>query len=81
MENQENRRPRRPAGDPAHGTTNRPVRRRKKRNPVDIFIHTYLPLLAVLAVLILFIIFVVNSLGRSSDRREQERQESQHESN
>jgi len=54
----------------------RPVRQRRKRSFLHIFIHTYLPLLVVLALLILFIIFVVNSLGRSSDKREQERQES-----
>lgn len=67
MENQNERAPQRPQ---------QPRRRRRKRNPVYVFIHTYLPLLAILLALILFITFACNSLGRSSDRREQERQES-----
>ena len=54
----------------------RPVRRRRRRNPVYVFIHSYLPILAVALLVILFIIFAANSLRRSRDRRELARQES-----
>ena len=54
----------------------RPVRRRRRKNPVYVFIHSYLPILAVALLVILFIIFAVNSVRRSNQRREQARQES-----
>lgn len=53
----------------------RPVRRRRK-NPVYVFIHSYLPILVAVALVVLFIIFASNSLRRSRERKELERQES-----
>lgn len=64
MENGQNKAPR------------RPVRRRRRRNPVYVFIHSYLPILAVVLLVVLFVIFASNSLRRSRERRELERQES-----
>lgn len=59
-----------------NGTPRRPVRRRRKRNPVQVFIQTYLPVITVAVLVILFIIFVSGSIRRSNERREQKRQES-----
>lgn len=60
----------------SNGTPRRPVRRRRKRNPVRVFIQSYLPVLVVAVLVILFIIFVSGSISRSNARREQKRQES-----
>lgn len=59
-----------------NGSPRRPVRRRRKRNPVHVFIQTYLPVLVVAVLVILFIMFVSGSIRRSNARREQKRQES-----
>lgn len=57
-------------------TPRKPVRRRRKKNPVYVFVHSYLPVIAIGLVVVLFIIFAVNSIRRSNQRREQARQES-----
>lgn len=59
-----------------NGSPRRPVRRRRKRNPVHVFIQTYLPVLTAAVLVILFIIFVSGSIRRSNERREQQRLES-----
>lgn len=59
-----------------NGTTRQPNPRRKKRSPLQKFIKSYLPLLAVALAVILFIIFAIGSVNRSNKKREEARQES-----
>lgn len=59
-----------------NGSPRRPVRRRRRRNPIQVFVQSYLPFLVVAVLVILFIIFVSGSIRRSNERREQARQES-----
>ncbi len=61
---------------PEHDAPRPPRTRRKKRSPMQIFIHSYLPPVAIALVLILFIIFAVGSVRRGNEKREAQRQES-----
>lgn len=59
-----------------NGAPRRTSPRRRKRTPLQIFIKSYLPLVAVVAVVVLFIIFAVSSVNRANEKREAERQAS-----